>query len=641
LDVKRDTRADGNENFLSTFKKVTQKQNPTTESHHSDLVSEAGGAMPDSVTNSNKTADPLPCPHHHCQERVPERLNEKTPNGDADRIISDKNSAFVDALENIGLHNWGREGNILNNNELDGATKVCDALPTPDMMSLEYEQSDVEPADSLLAKLQHLRQMIAKTLADIVASPAFGDLADGLGSNQLMEISEFNQSVKGVDAGKTFSGDAFALNFGDLTARMVLIELMGTSDFDQFAKNIYAAKIFAGDNSSLAAADSVSGGESNQLQEYSKFDHLIKNFPAGDEALKQYLGIHTWERSSAEKTLSTISDLIHLDSKLAEKVKEILSTKNSDNPEHLSQLQSQEKHPPSKLAAENQTALFVSSDNRSKVGSIEVAALSISDGDDESDTKDGFRFDYRANTGGRISAATEQKPSYSNESASEKLPMNESSPVSKLIEDALAAKEKQIKMNVSSVDESGSKVSKIDVTTGDNGLLNSQSQTADKAVTTAFPSKAPEADQGSLRYQTLDQIVRKAVIHLRNGQHEAKIDLKPDFLGHVRMQVITENQQVIVKILAELPFVKDMIENNVHQLKADLQQQGLTVDKLEVSVSHDSEENRNSKDDPGRLNSNQRNDASNDRKNKKEETQDQPGQSTVTAGSTSTVDFFA
>jgi flagellar hook-length control protein FliK len=56
------------------------------------------------------------------------------------------------------------------------------------------------------------------------------------------------------------------------------------------------------------------------------------------------------------------------------------------------------------------------------------------------------------------------------------------------------------------------------------------------------------------------------------------------------MQVISENQQVTVRILAEHGFVKDMIESNAHQLKADLQQHGLAVDKLEVTVSRDPED---------------------------------------------------
>jgi len=90
--------------------------------------------------------------------------------------------------------------------------------------------------------------------------------------------------------------------------------------------------------------------------------------------------------------------------------------------------------------------------------------------------------------------------------------------------------------------------------------------------------------------------VRKASIHLNSGQHEARIDLKPDFLGHVRMQVIAENHQVTLKILTEHGFVKDMIENNIHQLKADLQQQGMTIDKLQVAVSSDPHEFGNPKE---------------------------------------------
>mgnify|MGYP001827082079 CR=1 FL=1 len=35
-----------------------------------------------------------------------------------------------------------------------------------------------------------------------------------------------------------------------------------------------------------------------------------------------------------------------------------------------------------------------------------------------------------------------------------------------------------------------------------------------------------------------------------------------------------------------------MLENNLHQLKADLQSQGLDIDELEVSVAHDSHAER-------------------------------------------------
>ena len=128
---------------------------------------------------------------------------------------------------------------------------------------------------------------------------------------------------------------------------------------------------------------------------------------------------------------------------------------------------------------------------------------------------------------------------------------------------------------------------KTEAGNNDSGLLNSSGQQSEKTVGFSPAPNKTESGQRILRNQTMDQIIRKAAIHLRNGQHEAIIDLKSDFLGHIRMQVIFENQQVAVRILVEHAIVKDMIENNLHQLKADLQQHGLEVDKLEVTVSCD------------------------------------------------------
>jgi flagellar hook-length control protein FliK len=169
-------------------------------------------------------------------------------------------------------------------------------------------------------------------------------------------------------------------------------------------------------------------------------------------------------------------------------------------------------------------------------------------------------------------------------------------PVSRLFQETRLTGEGVNRMSVDLTDEPTGKVVKSEAATGDNGLLNSSGQNAEKMPEGTAPVKDADAGQGLNRNQTLDQIVRRAAIHLRNGQQEARIELKPDFLGHVRLQIISENHQVTVKILAEHGFVKDMIENNLHQLKADLQQQGLEVDKVEVSVSQDSEEGANSRE---------------------------------------------
>jgi hypothetical protein len=138
------------------------------------------------------------------------------------------------------------------------------------------------------------------------------------------------------------------------------------------------------------------------------------------------------------------------------------------------------------------------------------------------------------------------------------------------------------------VDALGNKISQIDGDSKDSGFLFSQDQMPQHLARLENSAHSSEATQRSLMPQTLDQIVQKAVLSLHNGQHEVELHLKPDFLGHIQMRIVSEGQQVAIKMVADLPFVKDMLENNLHQLKADLQAQGLDIDELEVSVAHDS-----------------------------------------------------
>ena len=217
----------------------------------------------------------------------------------------------------------------------------------------------------------------------------------------------------------------------------------------------------------------------------------------------------------------------------------------------------------------------------------------------------------------------------------------ESSPVSKLINDAQVEKENPFKGDITPGDDAGSKVVKLEAGTNDSGQLTSQNQTFDKALESASAPKEGEAAQRELRTQTMEQIVRRAVIQVRNGQHEARIDLKPDFMGHVRMQVITENQQVTVKILTEFGFVKDQIENSIQQLKANLQQQGLEVDKIDVSVSRDSQGNKHPQENTADAKNLHREDKSSDHGNDREGQQERPNRSPLRAEGLATVDYFA
>ncbi len=91
------------------------------------------------------------------------------------------------------------------------------------------------------------------------------------------------------------------------------------------------------------------------------------------------------------------------------------------------------------------------------------------------------------------------------------------------------------------------------------------------------------ADQ-SFQAEILKQVVEKSASTLKSGQSEIRIDLKPESLGHLRLHISMENQQVTVKILAENTQVKEMIERQAYLIKNELQHQGIKVDAVNVDM---------------------------------------------------------
>lgn len=88
------------------------------------------------------------------------------------------------------------------------------------------------------------------------------------------------------------------------------------------------------------------------------------------------------------------------------------------------------------------------------------------------------------------------------------------------------------------------------------------------------------------------QIVQRMTLKNSRLQSQMNIKLKPEFLGNIRMQITSDNQQVAVRMVADSNGVKEMIEQNIQFLKAELQQHGLEIDKFDVFVGSDNDELR-------------------------------------------------
>jgi flagellar hook-length control protein FliK len=116
-----------------------------------------------------------------------------------------------------------------------------------------------------------------------------------------------------------------------------------------------------------------------------------------------------------------------------------------------------------------------------------------------------------------------------------------------------------------------------------NALLDHAPETVGetKGMNTA-PDKTVQSD-------VMRQIVQRMTLKNNRGQSQMHIKLKPEFLGNVRMQISTENQQVSIRMVAESSAVKEIIEHNIQYLKAELQQHGLQIHKFDVFVGSDND----------------------------------------------------
>jgi len=109
-----------------------------------------------------------------------------------------------------------------------------------------------------------------------------------------------------------------------------------------------------------------------------------------------------------------------------------------------------------------------------------------------------------------------------------------------------------------------------------------------KAQSAGSTTAAPEPDKTVLdrvsEARVLEQISRRIRLQPKNGANEIRIQLKPETLGQMQLRVLAQDQTISVKMVAETAMARDIIENNIGQLRADLNALGLNVEKLDVEI---------------------------------------------------------
>jgi flagellar hook-length control protein FliK len=100
------------------------------------------------------------------------------------------------------------------------------------------------------------------------------------------------------------------------------------------------------------------------------------------------------------------------------------------------------------------------------------------------------------------------------------------------------------------------------------------------------------------------QIIRSIRLQWQAGQGEARVQLRPDYLGELTIALKVEQGGVSALLHAEAPEVRRWIEANTATLRDALAEQGLRLDRLVVvderghAESHDTERRQRQGDGP-------------------------------------------
>lgn len=100
----------------------------------------------------------------------------------------------------------------------------------------------------------------------------------------------------------------------------------------------------------------------------------------------------------------------------------------------------------------------------------------------------------------------------------------------------------------------------------------------------------PSENQANVR-----QIMSQAQYLIKKGGGETKIQMAPEGIGQVHLKLAVHEGKVNLEMSAETKEAKKLIESSIGDLKSQLSQHNLTVDKVKVDVGNQlANDNRNS-----------------------------------------------
>lgn len=92
-------------------------------------------------------------------------------------------------------------------------------------------------------------------------------------------------------------------------------------------------------------------------------------------------------------------------------------------------------------------------------------------------------------------------------------------------------------------------------------------------------------DTGSDRAGVIEQITEQIKVKYQSGKNQINIQLEPESLGKVKVQLKVENGEVLAKFIVDSQQIKNYLDQNLNALRSNLVSQGFNVNQIHVESS--------------------------------------------------------
>lgn len=115
--------------------------------------------------------------------------------------------------------------------------------------------------------------------------------------------------------------------------------------------------------------------------------------------------------------------------------------------------------------------------------------------------------------------------------------------------------------------------------------VNSDIQTSNLTEGAHIERKLPAFTQIHIETAHENKLPEKIVYALKDGVPEMELELDPPSLGRLKMQIVTDDNRVSIKIVTDTPHAKEILDGGIRKLETALIDSGFEIDTLDISLS--------------------------------------------------------